>query len=103
MTAFQRLQSAYFLWRVENEVPDDECIIIRVTFEFRCEVLKSDTRGVWFVESDDANGRKERILGCPFEAVKPGVIEGDFEFVRANHDSNGFVPSFLVDPDIWSK
>lgn len=98
MTAFQRLQQAYFEWRWNNQVPDMECIIIKVTPEFRADVLSSDVRGAWWQEEGGRNP-KERMFGCPFEVVRQGEIDGEYEFVRPDHKEGGYTPEFLIDPD----
>ena len=84
MNAFQRLQNAYFEWRYENQVPDHECILIKVTHSFRQEVLREEVRGAYWMEQDGRRP-KERIFGCPMESVRDGEIDGDYEFVRSGN------------------
>ena len=96
MTAFQRLQNAYFKWRYDNQIPDHECITIKVTHHFRMDVLSGNIIGAWWQEE---GGRfpKERIFGCPFESVDQNQIDGEWEFVRHDH-KEGYCPEFLVNP-----
>lgn len=97
MGALKDIEHAYFDWRIANKVPDDEAVLIRVTYEYRMRIMADNTGGAFWQESGGRNP-KERLFGCPMEAVRPELIEDDYEFVRPGYKPGGFVPDFLVDP-----
>lgn len=96
MTAFKELQDAYFHFRIQNEVPDSEAIIIWVRPEYRMQVLHDPevVRGAWYQENGGRNP-VERFLGCPFQVNK--LLETNYSFERPDHLTGpvSFRPEFL--------
>lgn len=97
MTAFKELEHAYFTFRIENEVPDTEPLIIWVRPEFRKSVI-ADPEAVRGAYWQQTGGRfpVERFMGCPMQV--DAKLDGNYKFERTDKLVGNVQINFLPDP-----